>query len=126
MPSNVRVQAEEVPGCHRESCSMRGRVLSATAVSAAAEENNPLPVNPYAEFLLRIAERFGVPTVMCLLVLWWAKTGIVQPLLDAHFQFINKIVVAQERHTESLSALGDKLDTLIQVSRHAAQKEAAE
>lgn len=128
MPPNVRVQKEEVhhPCRDRKSYPMRGRVLSATAVPAAAEENHPLPVNPYAEFMLRIAERFGVPTVLCLLILWWAKTGIVQPLLDAHFQFISKIVAAQEKHTESVTALGDKLDTLIQVSRYAAKKEASE
>jgi hypothetical protein len=107
---------------------MQGKLLSHAAIPAAEpEQGRPqLPLNPYAEFLFRIAERFGVPTVLCVLVLWWAKTGIVQPLMDAHFQFIAKIVEGQDRHAEGLAAVGDKLDTLIQVSRHAAQKEAAE
>lgn len=85
-------------------------------------DHHQVPMNPYSEFLLRTAERFGVPTVLCLLILWWAKTGIVQPLMDSHFSFINRIVDSQERHTDALGEIGDKLDTLISLTRHAAEK----
>lgn len=99
--------------------------MPVTAQDTHADQH-PQALNPYSEFLLRTAERFGVPTVLCLLVLWWAKTGIVTPLMDAHFAFISSIVQSQREHTEALGALGEKLDTLISISRDAAQKEKAQ
>lgn len=93
------------------------------AVPAAAEAT---ALSPYAEFWLRVGERFGVPTVLLLLAAWWIKTDIVQPLLDAHFSVVGKIVDAQERHATQLGAIGEKLDTLIRVSQQdAAQKKSS-
>ena len=62
---------------------------------------------------MRLAERFGVPVVLLILVLWWARNDVVQPLLDAHFGFIEKIVEGQERHTNEIKEVTDRLDTLI-------------
>jgi len=73
-------------------------------------------VNQHQEFFYRVAERFGIPVVLLVLVLWWAKNDLVQPLLDAHFTFINKISSAHDKQVEELSGIGDKLDTLIRVS----------
>jgi low affinity Fe/Cu permease len=101
---------------------MSNRLLQAVASAASEQPDSHSPLNPYAEFLFRVAEKFGVPTVLLLIVLWWMKTGIVQPLLDAHFEVVGKIVRGQEEHTESIAALGDKLDELIRVSRDAAEK----
>jgi hypothetical protein len=119
------VQEEVLPST--AGAAMSERVLPAHAATSAVKSDADLPqpqVGSSAEFLFRIAERFGVPTVLCLLVLWWAKNSIVQPLMDAHFSFIDKIVKSQERHTDAIGTLGDKLDTLIQVSRNAAEKKA--
>lgn len=69
------------------------------------------------EFLYRVAERFGLPVVILLLVLWWARTDIVAPLMSAHFQAIDAIVDGQEKHTESIENLGRKLDELISLER---------
>lgn len=70
-----------------------------------------------SEFLYRVAERFGLPVVILLLVLWWARNDIVSPLMSAHFQAINAIVEGQEKHTESIEGLGRKLDELISIER---------
>jgi hypothetical protein len=78
-------------------------------------------LSPYAEFGLRVAERFGVPTVLLLAVIWWVKADIVQPLMLAHFDVVQKIVLGQAEHTRRLESLGDKLDELIRVSRNAPQ-----
>ena len=69
------------------------------------------------DLLLRIAERFGVPIVLLLLLLWWARNDIVQPLLNAHFEVIDRIVTGQEEHTSRLEGLGRKLDELISVTK---------
>lgn len=73
-------------------------------------------VSPHSEFLYRVAERFGIPVVLLVIVLWWARNDLIQPLLDAHFSFLGKITTAHERHTEELQNIGAKLDTLIRVS----------
>jgi glycerate kinase len=65
----------------------------------------------------RIAERFGVPVVILAAVLWWAKTDLVQPLLNAHFSFIERIVEGQEEHRKQVEDLGHKLDKLIELSK---------
>lgn len=87
--------------------------------SAAATPAGAHAMSPYAEFLLRVAERFGVPTVLLLVVAWWVKVDLLHPLLDAHFDVVGKIVQGQEEHSRQLEGIGTKLDTLIRVSQHA-------
>lgn len=117
-----------------------GRVGSGHSIHAAASQNGAAAIHAAAEtlpageqmpdtsipdtgkvvggeFLLRIAERFGVPIVLLLLLLWWARNDIVQPLLNAHFEVVNKIVSGQEEHTSRLEGLGRKLDELISVTK---------
>lgn len=77
---------------------------------------DPAPVSPHWEFFYRVAERFGIPVVVLMFVLYWAKHDVVQPLLDAHFNFIQKITSAHERQADELVNIGEKLDTLIRVS----------
>lgn len=93
-----------------------------TAADRAASDASPgAPLSPYAEFGLRVAERFGVPTVLLIAVGWWVQSGVVQPLLNAHFDVVGKIVAGQQKHSEKLDAIGDKMDELIMVSRDAAK-----
>ena len=88
----------------------------AAAHAAAASDSDVPKVTPAIDLLYRAAERFGVPVVLLLLVLWWARSDIVQPLLDAHFQVVGQIVDGQKEHAEKLDAIGGKLDELIRVS----------
>jgi hypothetical protein len=64
-----------------------------------------------------VAERFGLPVVILVLVLWWVRNDIVQPLLDAHFQFIRTVVDGQEEHANLVRDVGRKLDELIELQR---------
>lgn len=80
----------------------------------ASPDSDPNPT--VIPTLIRIAERFGLPVVILLLVLWWARTDVVQPLLDAHFGFIDKIVAGQEKHVDEVKELGKKLDKLIEIT----------
>ena len=82
----------------------------------AADDHRPVTVAPAVEFLYRVAERFGLPVVLLVLVLWWARTDIVQPLLDAHFGVVRQIVDGQKEHTKQLENVGRKLDELIDIS----------
>lgn len=84
-------------------------------VAAAADSRNASEVTPGAEFLYRVAERFGLPVVILILVLYWARTDIVQPLLDAHFSFIKAVVDGQQTHTQEMREVGRKLDELIEI-----------
>lgn len=116
------------------------RVGSGHSIHAAASQNGAAAIHAAAEtlpageqmsdtstndtvkvvgpdFLLRIAERFGVPIVLLLLLLWWARNDIVQPLLNAHFEVVNKIVDGQGEHTSRLEGIGRKLDELISVTK---------
>lgn len=68
-----------------------------------------------ADFAYRVAERFGVPVALLIIVLWWARNDLIQPLLDAHFNFLGKITSSNEKHTEELQKIGSKLDTLIRI-----------
>lgn len=93
--------------------------MPATAVHPTdhGAADNAGKVTGPTEFLYRVAERFGLPVVILLLVLWWARTDIVQPLLDAHFTVVGKIVDGQREHTDRLDSIGRKLDELINISR---------
>jgi hypothetical protein len=86
------------------------------AATVSTTESGHAQVSPGAEFLYRVAERFGLPVVILVLVLYWARTDIVQPLLDAHFGFIKTIVEGQQDHTRQMELVGRKLDELIEVS----------
>jgi len=72
-------------------------------------------MNP--EGILKAAERFGLPLVMLTLILWWAKNDIVMPLLQAHFEVVQQIVVGQREHSDRLERIGEKLDELIRVTK---------
>lgn len=72
-------------------------------------------MKPHWEFIARMAERFGIPVVILSFVLWWARNDLIQPLLDAHFGFLDKMSAAHEKQTEELRNIGSKLDTLIDV-----------
>lgn len=88
------------------------------AAAAAPAGDHPVKVaHNTNEFLFRVAERFGLPVVVLLLVLWWARVDVVQPLLECHFQAIRTIVEGQKEHTDSIESLGRKLDELIQVHK---------
>jgi hypothetical protein len=91
--------------------------MSNAAATTAHQDSADTPkVTPMGELLYRVAERFGLPVVILMLVLWWARTDIVQPLLDAHFDFIGKVVSGQEKQADHLESLGRKMDELIKVS----------
>lgn len=88
------------------------------AACATPAGDHPVKVSTNTnEFLFRVAERFGLPVVILLLVLWWARTDIVAPLLDAHFEAIDAIVRGQEKHSDQIEGLGRKLDELISINR---------
>jgi hypothetical protein len=93
----------------------RGGIYEAEAEPQASPESRR-QVNPAWEFFYRVAERFGIPVVLLVLVLLWVRTDLVQPLLDAHFGFLDKISKAHDAHTEELQNIGQKLDTLIRVA----------
>lgn len=73
-------------------------------------------MNSGVEFLYRVAERFGLPVVILVMVLTWARNDIVQPLLDAHFEAIRAMTEGQRQQTTHLQDLGRKMDELIAVS----------
>jgi hypothetical protein len=70
-----------------------------------------------AESLFKAIQQFGLPLVMLGVILWWARHDLVQPLLDAHFQVVEKIVVGQQDHAEKLDRIGDSLEELIRISK---------
>lgn len=69
------------------------------------------------EILHKIVERFGVPVVLLGIILWWARNDLIEPLLRAHFDFIDAVTACQKAHTEELQVIGKKLDELIEVSK---------
>lgn len=98
-----------------------------TITAAAADlPDRQVITNGTGEFLFRVAEKFGLPVVILVLVLWWARHDVVQPLLDAHFQVVGKIVEGQQQHADQLQQIGRKLDELIEVSSNATQAQAVE
>jgi hypothetical protein len=78
-------------------------------------DTSPLDTSPITGTLVKLGERFGVPVVLLLLVLWWARNDVVQPLLDAHFDFIETIVAGQKQHTVEIQGVTDRLDRLIEL-----------
>jgi len=104
---------------NRSSSTGGAGSLAATASYQSddhARSNANPQVTPLYEFGYRVAERFGIPVVLLVVVLWWVRNDLVQPLLDAHFTFLGKVTTANERHTEELQNIGQKIDTLIKVS----------
>lgn len=83
---------------------------------AAPTDEKVTVVSPGTEFLYRVAERFGLPVVILVLVLWWARTDIVQPLMDAHFGVVKEITEGQKRTSEEVRNVGRKLDELIEIT----------
>lgn len=111
-----------------DSGRCEGRATSTAATSSELQgrevqpaNHNRHPLHPKVQALvdvaLRLAERFGIPVVILAFVLWWAKTDIVQPLLNAHFSFIERIVEGQEEHRKQVEDLGRKLDELIEITQ---------
>lgn len=93
--------------------------VPATVPAAAAEDHTSKgdrKVSSGIEFLYRVAERFGLPVVILVMVLTWARNDIVQPLLDAHFEAIKAMTDGQRQQTSHLEYLGRKMDELITVS----------
>lgn len=91
----------------------------AGAVEADAMHDRHLrsaPATAVIDIAQRIAERFGVPVAILAFVLWWVRHDLVQPLMHAHFDFIERIVAGQEEHTRQVESIGRKLDELIDVS----------
>lgn len=90
--------------------------------NAAAADSKPMLDSPDSQLPLlattmRLMERFGLPVAILLLVLWWARTDVVQPLLDAHFTVVNKIVDGQQRHSDEVKEVGKKIDRLIEIAQ---------
>jgi len=56
-------------------------------------------------FIYRSAERFGLPTLLVGVLLWWARTDLVKPLLDAHYEFLSEIRKQGDDHTTRLDEL---------------------
>lgn len=52
--------------------------------------------------IYRAVERFGLPTILVGVVLWWARTDLIKPLLDAHYEFLGEIRRQGDEHTEKL------------------------
>lgn len=69
------------------------------------------------EILYRAVERFGVPVVLLAIILWWARNDLIEPLLRAHFDFIDTVITSHKEHTEELRGIGDKLEQLIEVTQ---------
>lgn len=91
--------------------------VSAAATEVPAEVIQQTPeCLTFLPMLYRMAERFGLPVGILAVVLWWARTDVVQPLLEAHFGFINKVVEGQERHVEEVREVGKKIDRLIEIT----------
>lgn len=92
-----------------------GRVQKRDLPSTAEEQSHRL------EILYRAVERFGVPIVLLAIVLWWARNDLVQPLLRAHFDFIETVTACQKAHADELRLIGDKLEELIEVTQQRQQ-----
>lgn len=110
-------------GGHRSVNAADGAAAFAIQTGAGGMYHGSVPGDPapgqashHWEFLYRVAERFGIPVVILAVVLWWARNDMIQPLLDAHFQFLNKMSDAHEKQVGELNSIGEKLDTLIRLS----------
>lgn len=81
---------------------------------AAPEVNQPMAAS---ETFLRMAQQFGLPLVMLGLILWWAKNDVMMPLLKAHFDVVDRIVLGQKEHTERLEEISGQLEKLIEIQK---------
>ena len=72
--------------------------------------------NPLIGLGFKVAEKFGLPVLILIMVLWWVRNDVVQPLMDAHFDFISKIVEGQKSHSEEVRGIGEKLERLIELT----------
>ena len=100
---------------------MRSVKAESEAESSADAQHDSEVVMPKEEsnmtdLLVRSADRFGWPTILLVLVLYWARTDLVKPLIEANSTFINSIVSSQRDLVTEVKTLGVKLDTLIEVS----------
>jgi hypothetical protein len=91
---------------------------TATKTYAVQTDSSPLDTSPITGTLIKLGERFGVPVVLLLLVLWWARNDVVQPLLETHFDFIETIVEGQKQHTIEIRGVTDRLDKLIELQEN--------
>lgn len=85
------------------------------AAATATPQVRETPV--VTDSILKLVQQFGLPLVMLGVILWWAKNDLVQPLLDAHFSVVAKIVDGQETQSDQLENIGDKLDKLIEITK---------
>ena len=84
---------------------MPDRILPATDRNSEAVNDTH-----HWDFIYKAAERFGMPTVLLLMVLFWIRTDFLKPLLDAHYEFLSQIRQSSREHTE-------RLDDLIELLR---------
>lgn len=77
--------------------------MSTTAAVSKPEESSQIDSNMNSWTLIyRAVERFGLPTILVGVVLWWARTDLIKPLLDAHYEFLGEIRRQGDEHTEKL------------------------
>jgi hypothetical protein len=67
--------------------------------------------------IYRAVERFGLPTILVGVVLWWARTDLIKPLLDAHYEFLGEIRRQGDEHTEKLEEVVGLLQNQNQMLR---------
>ena len=84
--------------------------------TSKAEVAPQCPNTSMLDSLIRSADRFGWPTILLVLVLYWARTDVVKPLQDANSGFMNSIVDSHRNLVQEVKSLGSKLDILIDVS----------
>lgn len=54
------------------------------------------------ETALRVLERYGFGFVLCTAVLWFARTDIILPMVDAHQEFLHEIAITQREITTAV------------------------
>lgn len=66
-----------------------------------------------APWWIRVAERFGLPTLILAVVTFFARevavalhTDVIVPVVQSHTKFLERTGTAIERQTESIEAIG--------------------
>lgn len=54
------------------------------------------------EAALRVLERYGFGFVLCTVVLWFARTDIILPMVAAHQEFLHEIAITQREITTAV------------------------